>query len=71
MGKNVYVPSMDGIPGIMPGTETVLPKPVEIAFSDFMPDFEKLQKPCSVSRRANLNMRMKPSDKKSVDYPLN
>jgi len=35
--EKYYVPSMDGIPGIMPGNGSLLPDPIEGENEDFVP----------------------------------
>ena len=35
--ERYYVPSMDGIPGIMPGNGSLLPEPIEGENEDFIP----------------------------------
>jgi len=64
MAKKTYVPSMDGIPGIIPGTETVLPKPIEVEFPDFTPCIPETQRKDCGQKTVNLNRRMMPSNKK-------
>ena len=64
--KRQHVPSMDGIPGIMPGTNFILPEPVEVGPAlPNTPDVDEMQVKESGSKAVkNLNRRMMPSNKK-------
>ena len=59
MKKEVYVPSMDGIPGIIPGTVIPIPEPVEIDYAGYVPVKEDLQSVYDGSNAVKtLNRRM-------------
>ena len=64
--KKSHVPSVDGIPGIMPGTRFILPEPVEVGPAlPNTPDVNGIQTKESGSKAVkNLNRRMMPSNKK-------
>ena len=64
--KKQDVPSLDGIPGIMPGARFTLPEPVEVGPALLStPDMNQVQTKRSKSKAVkNLNRRMMPSNKK-------
>ncbi len=64
--EKLHVPSLDGIPGIMPGTNFTLPEPVEVGPAlPNTPDVNEMQAKGSGSKAVkNLNRRIMPSNKK-------
>lgn len=63
--KKTHVPSLDGIPGIMPGTRFILPEPAEIGPAQpSTPETPGMQSKTSSKAVKNLNRRMMPSNKK-------
>ena len=63
--KKPHVPSLDGIPGIMPGTNFILPEPAEVGPAQpDVPDDGQITKATGSKAVKNLNRRMMPSNKK-------
>ena len=64
--KKSHVPSLDGIPGIMPGTRFILPEPAEVGSAlPNVPSTDGMQAKTTGSKAVkNLNRRMMPSNKK-------
>lgn len=63
--KKPHVPSLDGIPGIMPGTSSILPEPVEVGpVQPNVLDDGLIAKSTGSKAVKNLNRRIMPSNKK-------